>query len=60
MIKPSQTGCNPPEFKTKEGVGHVIDKTINIFKAACGPMLTRIKRQVYSRNISKYRNDVAR
>jgi len=27
MIKRSQTGCNSPEFKTKEGVGNVIDKT---------------------------------
>ena len=27
MIKRSQIGCNPLEFRTKEGVDHVIDKT---------------------------------
>jgi hypothetical protein len=27
MIKRSQIGCDPLEFRTKEGVDHVIDKT---------------------------------
>lgn len=27
MIKRSQMGCNPLEFKTREGVDQVIDKT---------------------------------
>jgi len=27
MIKHSQISCNPLEFRTKEGVDHVIDKT---------------------------------
>lgn len=27
MIERSQIGCNPLEFRTKEGVDHVIDKT---------------------------------
>ena len=27
MIGRSQIGCNPLEFRTKEGVDHVIDKT---------------------------------
>jgi hypothetical protein len=26
MIKQSQTGCNPLEFKAREGVDHVINK----------------------------------
>ena len=26
MIKRSQIGCNPLEFKTREGMDHVIDK----------------------------------
>jgi len=27
LVKRSQVGCNPLEFRAREGVGHIIDKT---------------------------------